>query len=82
MTEVEAALNQMHPLESPRLDGFAACFYHNSWPTIYKEVCHAVLGSLNNDVFDVGVYIYILILMLILILHILLSSLRLRILLV
>jgi hypothetical protein len=54
--EVEAALNQMHLLKSSGPNGFAACFYHNSWPTVYKEVCHAVLGFLNNDVFDVGIF--------------------------
>lgn len=51
--EVEAALNQMHPLKSPRPDGFSACFYQQSWPTVKMEVCQAMLGFLNNDIFDV-----------------------------
>jgi hypothetical protein len=49
---IETALNKMHPLKSPRLDGFFACFYQWSWPTVKKEVCNAVLEFLNHDVFD------------------------------
>jgi hypothetical protein len=53
MGEVEAALNHMGPLKSPGPDGFSACFYQNSWPTVKVEVCQAVLGFLNHDIFDV-----------------------------
>jgi hypothetical protein len=50
--EVETALKQMHPLKSPGPDGFSACFYQRSWPTVHMEVCNAVLDFLNNDRFD------------------------------
>jgi hypothetical protein len=50
--EVEAALKQMHPLKSPGPDGFSACFYQKSWNTVQQEVCQAVLGFLNHDVFE------------------------------
>jgi ribonuclease HI len=51
MVEVETALSQMHPLKSPGPDGFSACFYQNAWPTVKEEVCQAVLGFLNHDIF-------------------------------
>jgi hypothetical protein len=50
--EVDFALHQMHPLKSPGPDGFSACFYQNSWHTVQREVCHAVLDFLSCDVFD------------------------------
>jgi hypothetical protein len=53
MVEVEIALKQMHPLKSPGPDGLLACFYQNSWPTVKMEVCQAVLGFLNYDIFYV-----------------------------
>lgn len=37
--EVETALHQIHPLKSPRPDGFLACFYQQSWHIIKAEVC-------------------------------------------
>lgn len=43
----------MHPLKSPIADGFSACFYQNSWTMVQREVCEAVLGFLNHDIFDV-----------------------------
>jgi hypothetical protein len=52
VAEVDVALHQMHPLKSPGPDGFSACFYQNSWQTVQREVCHAVLDFLNFDVFD------------------------------
>jgi hypothetical protein len=51
MAEVDFALHQMHPLKSPGPDGFSACFYQNSWQTLQREVCRAVLDFLNFDVF-------------------------------
>jgi hypothetical protein len=54
-SEVEAALNQMHPLKSPGPDGFSACFYQCAWNTVKAEVCQTVLGFLNHDLFDVGI---------------------------
>lgn len=45
----------MHPLKSPRPDGFAACFYQQSWQTVRNEACKAVLNFLDNEVFDNGV---------------------------
>jgi hypothetical protein len=50
--EVEAALNQMHPLKSPGPDGFSACFYQRAWSTVKMEVCQTVLGFLNHGFFD------------------------------
>ena len=32
-------------------DGFAAGFYHNSWSTVGREVCEAVLNFLNSRIF-------------------------------
>jgi hypothetical protein len=49
---VDIALSQMHPLKSLGPDGFAACFYKQSWLTIHSEVCKAILAFLNDDVFD------------------------------
>ena len=50
--KIESALAQMAPLKSPGLGGFAACFYQKSWPTVSSEVSNAVLGFLNDGVFD------------------------------
>ncbi|XP_059458269.1 uncharacterized protein LOC132187853 [Corylus avellana] len=51
-SEVEDALNQMHPLKSPGPDGMSAVFYQHSWGMINKEVCKAVLDFLNNGIFE------------------------------
>jgi hypothetical protein len=37
--EVVVALGQMHPLKSPKPDGFSACFYQRSWDIVKQEVC-------------------------------------------
>jgi hypothetical protein len=50
--EVDAALAQMHPLKSPGLDGFSACFYQRSWATVRSEVCKAVLDFTNSSCLD------------------------------
>jgi hypothetical protein len=50
--EVDHVLVQMHPLKSPGLNGFFACFYQHSWSTIHKDVCQVVLDFLNNGNFD------------------------------
>lgn len=50
--EVDFALSQMGPLKYPGLDGFAACFYQKSWPTVREEVCRSVLAFLNEGTFD------------------------------
>jgi hypothetical protein len=39
-------------LKSPSLDGFAACFYQQSWGLVREEVCNAVLSFLNDGDFD------------------------------
>jgi hypothetical protein len=49
--EVVVALGQMHPLKSPRPDGFLTCFYQRSWDTVKKEVCKSVLDFLHHDIF-------------------------------
>jgi hypothetical protein len=54
-SEVEAALNQMHPLKSPGPDGFSACFYQRAWNTVKVEVCQTVLGYLNHGLFDAAI---------------------------
>ena len=46
MEEVELAFSQMHLLKSPSLDGFAACFYQNSWAMVrqrYVWLCWSFL---------------------------------------
>jgi hypothetical protein len=53
--EVENALFQMHPLKSPRSNGFSTYFYQQSWSIMKNEVCNVVLDFLNHDVFDVDV---------------------------
>lgn len=50
--EVCLALSQMHPLKSPRADGYLAIFYQKSWPAIGQEICKAVLHFLNGGSFD------------------------------
>jgi hypothetical protein len=54
-SEVETALNQMHPLKSPGPDGFSACFYQRAWSTVKVEVCQTVLGYLNHGLFDADI---------------------------
>jgi hypothetical protein len=51
-SEVEVALNQMHPLKSPGPDGFSACFYQRAWHIVKVEVCKTVLDFLNHGLFD------------------------------
>ena len=41
-SEVDIALKQMEPLQTPRLDGMPPLFYQQFWPTIGEEVSDAV----------------------------------------
>ena len=50
--DIDAALSQMHPLISPGLDRFSACFYQCSWTTVRLYVGKAVLEFLNFGDFD------------------------------
>lgn len=49
---VDLALSQMGPLKSPGPDGFAVCFYQQSWGLVRDEVCNAFLSFLNGGAFD------------------------------
>ena len=51
-TEVELALSQTGPLKSSRPDGFATCFYQQSWGQVRDEACNVVLSFLNGGDFD------------------------------
>lgn len=53
--EVDLALSQMQPMKSPGPDGFAACFYQESWSLIREEVSSVVLSFLNEGIFDSGI---------------------------
>jgi hypothetical protein len=50
--KVDLALSQMGPLKSPGPDGFAACFYQQSWGLLHEEVCNDVFSFLNGGEFD------------------------------
>ena len=50
--DVEVALSHMHPLKSPRPDGFSAWFYKRFLSTMHSEVCKAVLDFVNFGLFD------------------------------
>jgi hypothetical protein len=41
--EIDVALQQMHPLKSPGLDGFSDYFYQSHWASVGHEVRKAVL---------------------------------------
>lgn len=45
--EMEVAIPQMNPLNSPGLDDFPTTFYQNNWNIIRQEVCKAVPEFLN-----------------------------------
>lgn len=49
---VEAALKQMAPLKSLRLDGFNHGFYQKYWYIVGNLVSFVVLNFLNNGIFD------------------------------
>lgn len=46
--EVEAALQQMGPLKSPRSDGFRVSFYQKYWIAVGTDVCNVALSLLNG----------------------------------
>lgn len=50
--EVKAALFQMAPLKSLKLNNFSACFYQPYWHVVGEEVCSTTLSFLNDSVFD------------------------------
>jgi len=53
--EIRFALNQMHPLKSPGLDGYSAGFYQNSWDTVGSDVSRAALHFLNGGPFEAAI---------------------------
>lgn len=52
ITEVEAIVQQMGPLESLGLDGFRACFYQTYWSIVDDEVCNEVLNFLRGGAME------------------------------
>jgi hypothetical protein len=50
-SELDVALSQMQPLNSPEPNGFTASFYQRLWGTVWEEVCTTILAFLNNGVF-------------------------------
>lgn len=49
--EIDFALSEMHPLKSPRLDSFSACFYQRLWTIVGVEVHKTVLNFLHSNTF-------------------------------
>ncbi|XP_074315549.1 uncharacterized protein LOC141651749 [Silene latifolia] len=49
--EVLTALNQMHPLKAPGVDGMNALFYQTYWHIVGRAVTRTVLGILNANPF-------------------------------
>ena len=50
--EVCEALNQIALFKVPGLDGFDACVFQKNWSIVGKEVCEAVLLSLNLGIMN------------------------------
>jgi ribonuclease HI len=48
--EVYRALHDMAPLKAPGPDGFTAGFFQKNWSIIGKDICHAILVTLNSGV--------------------------------
>jgi hypothetical protein len=48
--EVYRALHDMAPMKAPGPDGFTAGFFQKNWSIIGKDICHAILGTLNSGV--------------------------------
>ena len=46
--EVKDALQQMHPLKSPRPDGMPPVFYQKFWNVVGSNVTECVLSTLNS----------------------------------
>lgn len=47
--EINKALRQMRPLNSPKLDGFDACFYQKHWRTVVINVYKVVLAIIQGE---------------------------------
>jgi hypothetical protein len=50
--EVGTAIHQMAPMKAPGPDGFDVYFFQQNWAIVGKEVCKAVLFSLNSGVIN------------------------------
>ena len=48
--EVKDALQQMHPLKSPRPDGMPPVFYQKFWNVVGSNVTECVLSTLNSGI--------------------------------
>lgn len=46
--EVKEAIDQMHPLKAPGLDGLPALFFQHYWHIVGRDVTTLVLGILND----------------------------------
>lgn len=46
---IEVAINHMHPIKAPRLDGMPVLFYQKFWSVVGNVVFFIVLDVLNNN---------------------------------
>jgi hypothetical protein len=52
--EIHGALCQMGPLKAPGPDGFPAGFFQKNWKIMGRDICQAILSTLNSGVMPDG----------------------------